>query len=543
MIAPALPSRRLNGWRTAVFAVLACASLPAAAQSLLCGTFKADDTGTTITLESPNQGVRQIPGMAPEPYLVHRLGNELKMADLDSGGISTLTLSEGGRHLSDGVNEYTLVTPATCRPVTVFAPNTCRAEIASCMTDMTFASNDKLRQWCDEDVPAACSRLLGNYDSEARAAARAAPPADEDPDLAEPDVCKPNSGKYDEAACQQAAGEAMAKAMAKALMGALGNSVAAPLPAAQLDEITGLCRAQRTGTFCTKAAAALWDAGRLADARDALQRACSRGKDPRACEQAAPLASLSARELVTVPVTVLPCGTYTAERGLIDQLAFGDGGLVDTGLGGGLRARLEAGDVRVRHDKGGDFVFQRLANGDLVGSDSWNQYSRYRRSGGPTQCAPPVVFVETRLPLDCPAAGTAQGARDCCDAGKLQGCNAAGHHLALGERWADAAPYYLKLCTAGVREGCENLATVYQHTGDDAIPASIQQLCERDGKGTHVACDVHATRNWEALKLGADLEGLAERLATEAEAAEDDADADADSDTAPPSARRNRKGD
>lgn len=537
-----LPLLRRHGWRTTLFTLLTAVSLPAtaAAQAMVCGTFVSEDTGTTLTLHSANEGVRQIPGQAPEPYLLSRLGDELKLADLDNGGVGALTVEDGGRLLSDRFNAYRLQKAATCRPATVFPAASCRAEIGTCLDDMLFASNDRLRQWCHEDVPAACKRLLANFQTEAREADRVVARQSIAAEPPEPDVCKPESAQYDEDACLEAAREAVSQAFAKALLGGL-TADASPLPAAQLDEITALCQAQTSGTFCAKAAEALWDAGRLVPARDALQRACTRGHDPRACERAAPLAGLDATALNPVAATSLPCGSYVASQGLMDHLPFGDGGMIDSGFGGKLRARLVDGDIRVRHDQGDDFVFKRLANGNLIGMDSWNRFSYYAHTGEAQQCSAPVVFVETPLPQDCPTLAREGGAQACCAAGKLQGCNAAGHQLALRNRWAEASPFYLTLCTAGVREGCENLASVYEHTGDEALPEQMAAICAKDGNGTHVACDVHATRNWGLLQVSAGLEQIAERMAAEAEA-DDDADAPAQAPAATKdSSNRNRK--
>lgn len=537
-----LPLLRRHGWRTTLFTLLTAVSLPAtaAAQAMVCGTFVSEDTGTTLTLHSANEGVRQIPGQAPEPYLLSRLGDELKLADLDNGGVGALTVEDGGRLLSDRFNAYRLQKAATCRPATVFPAASCRAEIGTCLDDMLFASNDRLRQWCHEDVPAACKRLLANFQTEAREADRVVARQSIAAEPPEPDVCKPESAQYDEDACLEAAREAVSQAFAKALLGGL-TADASPLPAAQLDEITALCQAQTSGTFCAKAAEALWDAGRLVPARDALHRACTRGHDPRACERAAPLAGLDATALSPVAATSLPCGSYVASQGLMDHLPFGDGGMIDSGFGGKLRARMVDGDIRVRHDQGDDFVFKRLANGNLIGMDSWNRFSYYAHTGEAQQCSAPVVFVETPLPQDCPTLAREGGAQACCAAGKLQGCNAAGHQLALRNRWAEASPFYLTLCTAGVREGCENLASVYEHTGDEALPEQMAAICAKDGNGTHVACDVHATRNWGLLQVSAGLEQIAERMAAEAEA-DDDADAPAQAPAATKdSSNRNRK--
>ena len=539
-----LPLLRRYGWRATLFTLLTAVSLPAVAatQAMVCGTFASEDSGTTLTLHSANEGVRQIPGQAPEPYLLSRLGDELKLADLDNGGVGSLTVADSGRRLSDRFNTYRLQKAARCRPAAVFPAGSCRAEIGTCLHDMLFASNDRLRQWCSEEVPAACKRLLANFQSEAREATTLAATRDDAPEPPEPDVCKPQSAEYDQAGCLEAARDAMGHALAKALLGGLSAAKASPLPAAQLDEITTLCRTQTGGTFCANAAEALWDAGRLIPARDALQRACTLGKHPRACERAAPLAGLDAKALTPVAATALPCGSYVAGQGLMDHLPFGDGGMIDSGFGGKLRARLVDGDIRVRHDQGDDFVFKRLVNGNLIGMDSWNRYSYYERTGEAQQCSAPVVFVETPLPQDCPTLGREGGAQACCAAGKLQGCNAAGHHLALRNRWAEAAPFYMTLCTAGVREGCENLATVYEHTGDEALPEQMAALCAKDGNGTHVACDVHATRNWGLMQVSAGLEQIAQRMAAEAEA-DDDAEAPAEAPaTTKNSKNSNRKG-
>lgn len=530
-------ARRAIAARCLLLSVLMLVGLPAAAESMLCGTFKAEDTGTTLTLQSPNQGFRQSPEQPPEPYLVSRRGNALTLAGLDNGGVWSLTVQEGGRVLGNDVSTYRLQQAARCQPAAVFPPTSCRAQIDTCLHDLPLANSTTLRQWCEEGVPAACKGLLANYQSQASDARAPVTPADEDPELAEPAVCKPDSGRYDQAACREAAREVMGKALAKALLGGLAAGDPPPLPAAQLDEITALCKAQTTGTFCAKAADALWAAGRLLPARDALQRACTQGQDPRACQRAAPLASLDARTLAPVAATALPCGSYLADQGLMDHLPFGDGGMIDSGFGGKLRARLVDGDIRVRHDQGDDFVFKTLANGNLIGMDSWNRFGYYQRVGEARQCSAPVVYVETPLPQDCPGIGRPGAAQACCAAGKLQGCNAAGHQLALSGRWAEAAPFYLKLCTAGVREGCENLASVYEHTGDEQLPAQIDALCAKDGKGTHVACDVYATRNWALLQASAGLEAIAARMAAEAEA---DAAADDDSPPAAPAKAKDR---
>ena len=396
------PRRRIVGWRLLLLPALILGSVPAAAQSMICGTFKAEDTGTRVTLQSPSQGYRQIPEQPPEPFLLSRHDDTLTLADLDNGGVWSMTVHDDGRRLQDQFSTYRLQQAAACQPAAVVPATACRADIGNCLRDITFADNDRLRQWCREDVPAACKRLLANYRSEARDAQKPAAARDDDLDLAEPAVCKPDAGAYDPDACLEAAREALGQAVAKTLLGSLGIGAPVVLPPAQLDEISAMCRAQTIGTFCAKAAEALWEASRMIPARDALQRACTRGHDPRACQRAAPLAVLDAKALTPEAAVALPCGSYVAEQGLIAHLGFGDGGMIDSGLGGKLQARLVDGDIRVRHDQGEDFVFKPLANGNLIGMDSWNRFAYYQRTGAPQQCGATLVHR---------AAGRAAGLR------------------------------------------------------------------------------------------------------------------------------------
>lgn len=116
----------------------------------------------------------------------------------------------------------------------------------------------------------------------------------------------------------------------------------------------------------------------------------------------------------------------------------------------------------------------------------------------------PVVFKETPLPLDCPTLGRPGTAAACCRAGQLLGCKMAAAESTDAERWDQAQPYFVKLCTAGIREGCLGLANVYEHTADPEVPRALSAICAQDGSGTHIACDVDATRNWPAMRAQAE---------------------------------------
>jgi hypothetical protein len=262
--------------------------------------------------------------------------------------------------------------------------------------------------------------------------------------------------------------------------------------------LPALCARQGSAKVCGKVAEELWLGGRYLEGREALRVGCERGGDPETCKQLAPLARLSDAQLKTRPATALPCGRYVADTGLMSELDFGDRALVTGGLGSELRARLEAGLVRMRHAKGGDFVFARIGEDRLLGVDDWNRFALYRRDGGASACAAPVVFEEKPLIEDCPQPGK-ETAAACCARGSLHGCNIVGHQLALRDGWFEAKPYYLKVCAAGVRIGCENLIQVFERGGDESVPEDLGALCATNPR--HVACDVRDTTQWATVAL------------------------------------------
>lgn len=491
--------------------LLALSALPAAAATLSCGSYTAEEGSARFVIESSSQASMRYEGLAPTQYVIRQQGSTLHAADVSNGFSTEYSLSRDGKRITGSLGDYVLDSSSSCKTAPTPAANSCRADIDSCIDNASSATPQQLSQWCQEDLPFACERLLSSYRDEAQAAQQAAEP---DPDLEEPAVCKEGNPQYNETACLAAAKEMLGIAMAKALAGALSSDTVV-LPPARLDELQQLCRSHPDAGFCGKVADAQWDAERYLPARDALQLACKAGADEMTCKRAQSLAALSAADLAAGPASSLPCGDYKASTGLMDELGFGDNGLVSVSMGSELRARLQDGRIHIRHDKGGDFVFKPLRNGGLLGIDSWNRYAVYQRTGGSTQCSAPKVFVELQLPQDCPLGNDPQA---CCDSGKLQGCNAVGHRHSLAGDWQAAAPSYQKLCQAGVRVGCENLRTVYENTGDEDIPGKLLSICKRDGKGTHVACDVYETTNWAMAGLGAQLMRAAEDLDNEEEA-------------------------
>ncbi|RPE79876.1 hypothetical protein [Vulcaniibacterium tengchongense] len=494
-----------------------------AAAPLACGEYRstdADDQRTLVVLNE-QQALVRAPERAPQRYLYQARGKRLYLYDLDDGHASEYKLERGGKQLraQEGMDgSYRLAEAAACQPVRLPPPGECRADLAACF-ERDDADADALRGWCEEGMSFACVRMIDGW----------APSGDEarkrsyEAEFPEPAVCKEGTRQFDAQACEQAAKEAFGQIMAKELADIAGelNSDPKPLPAARLDALPALCARDGSAAVCNKAAEALWDGGRYLPARDALQVACERGGDPQACELAAPLAGLDAAALAAKPAKALPCGAY-AGNGLIGDLNFGDRGLVEAGAATVLRARIENGDIRIRHDKGGDFVLKPVAGGRLLGVDSWNRFAVYEAQGKAGRCAPPVAYKEKPLALDCPVLKEGD-AEACCQRGNLHGCNSLGNQLALDGDWAGAKAQYLKLCRQGVRVGCENLRQVYSEGGDESVPEDLHKLCAKDAR--HVACDVLETTQWELLGFANALRQAAEEL--EAQEAGGDGEEDA----------------
>lgn len=200
----------------------------------------------------------------------------------------------------------------------------------------------------------------------------------------------------------------------------------------------------------------------------------------------------------------------------MDTLDFGDAGLVGIGWDSQLRARVEGGDIRIRHDKGGDFVLRPLPGGQLLGMDQWTRFQVFTATGeGASSCSAPKQYTVLPLPQDCPLALASGGAEACCAQGRLQGCNVLGNRLAMSGNWLQAAQHYLTVCRAGVREGCENLVTAQGNSAELDAHAMLEQLCHADRSGRHVACDVLETGNWSTLALGRALQEAVDEAASE----------------------------
>ncbi len=504
-----------------LLAALLLVANPANAAVPACGVYQDQkNENSRLVIESGAQARQLSADAAPRRFQYRRAGAELQMADLEAGYISRYKVDADNRITDDlGFHEYVLSESTTCQPLQQAAAGTCRADLSQCLENAYSADEATLSRWCEvEALPFACDKLIDLYQAQAQASG---PP---EPEIEKPPVCQEGTPAFSEEGCVAAAKEILGEQIAKSLVGALGSMYAdaAVLPPPHLDRSIAICGRTGSAEVCNNAAEKLWAAGRYLQARSALQTACSEGGDPDACKKAEPLLGMTDKDQRFAQATQLPCGDYAAATGLMSELKFGDRGMVEGGFGSRLRARLENGMVRIRHDKGGDFVFRVLDAQRMLGIDSWNQFALYERKGGADRCSAPAVYAEKPLQQDCPAIMEEGGAKACCDAGKLQGCNALGNQHALRGDWTGAKVYYQQICAQGVRTGCENLTQVYANAGDESVIDSLDRLCEADPK--HVACDVRETSNWEMLGLTHALQGLGDSLEAELPAEDDSGD-------------------
>ncbi len=492
-----------------VLAALAAVSPDTAhAADPACGVYRDADSGARLEVTDARNARLLRDGLPPSRRWYVVAGKRVLFHDRDEGYVDELELSADGRTLRGVVDEelgtYVREREADCAPSPAPAPGSCEADPAPCFARLFSMDapldQDTLRRFCSEGLSAACVLWIEGLRPEPELPASLAE---------EPPVCREGTPAFDEKACREAVDRALGATLGELLHAVFAED--APIPPAGLDALPALCREDPSATTCGKVAEELWSAGRLAEAREALQTACTRGEDADACSRLAPLRSVAVETLRTTPATALPCGRFFAATGLMRELDFGDRGLV-TGLGGVQRARLDDGRVRLRHDKDGDFVFVALDDGRLIGIDEWNRYAVYDREGGPRSCAAPIAFEETPLVEDCPQPGPETPAT-CCTRGSAQGCNILGHQAVLAEDWAGARANYEKVCAVGIRVGCENLARVFARNGDESVPETLDRLCAAQPR--HVACDVRETTDWAAYTLSSALQDLLQEMNNE----------------------------
>lgn len=491
-----------------------------------CGVFEAEGGGSQLRVDGPDRGVEKGSYMSDRPFVLQRIDGSLNLVDLTFGLASELQVQRGGRVLQRRETRYRLTQPSACLPPVEHAPGSCLADARNCFDNHRELSLPALESACAEGIPGLCRRLPERYreadqapgsdtPSEAQIAVIRATMEKAMAEMDFPRQCRDDDPAADAEACMAILEarpelvEAVATAVRTATVAASMVDVFSPaakpaLSDARLQRLQGLCTQVGESDFCKEVAGLQWAAGNLQEGRAALQVACD-GGDETSCRQSAQLQPLG-EALTVVPVTALPCGRYDASDRMLEKLEFGDGGLVEFGFGSQVRARLQEGQIRMRHERGGDYVLQPLPNGDLLGLDQWLRFERFQRQPGDAQCSAPLVFDAVPFPQDCPRASIDGEAEACCAAGKMQGCHVLGSRAALGRKWVEASQHYRKVCEAGIREGCENLVTLMENSSTVDVRPMLEAVCKADGSGRHVACDVLATRNWGLLDLGQALE-------------------------------------
>jgi hypothetical protein len=260
-----------------------------------------------------------------------------------------------------------------------------------------------------------------------------------------------------------------------------------PLPPGELDELKRYCEKHLTPELCRVAAESLWWGKKFAEARTLIGKMCDSKIEENSCARFRELNGIKLEERL-VPATSLPCGEFTgAVASLLGSVKFEDRGLLSINPESKVRARIEDGLVKIRHDKGGDFVFAKVSDDVLLGLDSWNRFEVFRREKPPASgCLPPVIYQEQPLSSAC---GLDKNPLECCKNGDTQGCNRLGNMAALKNDWKLAAAEYEKVCSKGVRVGCENWVRSVGKTGDDeGVEKGLMALCSKDS--LHVACDI-----------------------------------------------------
>lgn len=160
----AVPFRpRAAGWRSLLLLALASASLPAAAQSMACGTYTDVDGNTTLTIESEGHGFLSGPYQATEQLRIARQEDVLGTGNLSTGRLENWYFSDNDRTISTPYREFTREHTAVCKTMPEPIEGGCVMNTSECLEALPEAEPLKLHAWCAEGVGAACMQLLETY--------------------------------------------------------------------------------------------------------------------------------------------------------------------------------------------------------------------------------------------------------------------------------------------------------------------------------------------------------------------------------------------
>ena len=331
------------------------------------------------------------------------IGNRLVLRDLDTGASTEYTVQPDGTRFETGGNapfreRYVQEKSASCSGQDRPAQAACKNDAGACCAAgdefacVTVASNKgdaiALQNLCSKGLPMACAKLADVRDREV--ARRASNTTDKAPA---------------ECARTETSEEKCGSLLSRSLLSQMSDVVrdpqqhsTQPWPKAYIDEQLNACRKIDTPGLCNRVAERLWDAGQYLQAKAVLDDACRRRLSQEACQASEGLKKLPPQLTPAKATKVLPCGHYVAANklGLMREIEFGDRGSANTPQAQ-MRARISDGAVRIRHDKGDDFVLRPLSNQWLLGADPWHRYALFERRGGKAKCTPPTAKDERSL--------------------------------------------------------------------------------------------------------------------------------------------------
>lgn len=318
-----------------VLTALAAPAVAAQPSALSCGIYATED-GSQIHLFTSDLMFKTVGSGPPTLMRYAVVDSTFAYVDLDLNGADSLQIEQGTLVDRMWRKVYVLDKSVACSQAGLPAPKTaagqaCWNDLVACKDVPYSASLAELHDLCRDYLPFVCRFMVVKYSAEAVDAATAVsdlPPA---------------------------------------------------LPQAALDSLVASCRGGLSAAVCQSASEALWASGQYLQARHTTQYACDAPfRDAQACQYAKGMAGLT-EEALSTPVPGIPVGFFKADTGINPKLSFDEDGNVTMGFARPTPAREEDGLIRMRHNKGGDFVVRRVGEDTLIGVDTWNQLVVYAR--------------------------------------------------------------------------------------------------------------------------------------------------------------------
>jgi len=375
----------------------------------VCGKYREDrpsgaaQEARTLVFADQNLARSWEQGYLKSISRFQHIGNRLVLRDLDTGATTEYTVQADGTRFETGGNapfreRYVQEKAASCNGQDRPAQPVCKGDMdACCAAGNEFAciavASDKgdataLQSLCSKGLPMACAKLADVRDREvARQASHA--------------TDKPAAECARTEASEEKCGSLLSRSLLSQMSGVVPDAQlhsTQPWPKAYIEEQLNACRKIDTPGLCNRVAERLWDAGQYLQAKAVLDDACRRKLSEEACRASEGLKKLPPQITPAKATKLLPCGHYVAANklGLMRSIEFGDRGFANTALAL-MRARMWEGAVRIRHDKGDDFVLQPLSNQWLLGADPWHRYALFERQGGKANCSPPTASDERSM--------------------------------------------------------------------------------------------------------------------------------------------------